>query len=180
MYPYRLSVARVVCCALFLAQTLFLSVAASGQLTGFFLVNRSTQSIAVVYARLSGTSAWGSDLLGPVPLLPNGRAPLNPKYAGNCTFDLRIAYNNSSLEDRLGVDLCHTSEVTFTGRNARIIHPSAVVPTFELFNHSAQAITGVYVSRPSAGKWGQNRLVGVVAPETKFDVHLPETDGCRY
>src|SRR5215510_7304697 len=144
MYPDRLSVARAVSCVLLLAQTLFPFVAARGQVTGFFLVNRSNQSIAVVYARPSGTSAWGSDLLGPKSLLPNERAPLNPKYSGICTFDLRIAYINSSLEDRLGVDLCHTSEVTFTGRDARIIEPSAIVPTFELLNNSGQAITGVY------------------------------------
>jgi S1-C subfamily serine protease len=180
MYPDRLSVARAVSCALLLAQLLFPFVAARGQLTGFFLVNRSNQPIAVVYVRPSGTSAWGSDLLGPKSLLPNERAPLNPKYAGNCTFDLRIVYTNHSLEDRQGVDLCQTSEVTFTGRAARVIEPSAIVPTFELLNQSAQAITRVYVSRSGAGKWGQNRLVGVVAPKAKFNVPLPETDGCRY
>jgi len=154
--------------------------AARGQLTGFFLVNQSNQSIAVVYARPSGTSAWGSDLLGPNLLLPNGRRPINPKYSGNCIFDLRIAYTNRSLEDRLGVDLCHTSEVTFTGRAARIVPPSATVPTYEILNQSAQEIVGVYVSRSSAGQWGQNRLVGVVAPKAKFNVPIPETDGCRY
>lgn len=88
--------------------------AAPGQ-TGnpsFNLVNRTRKTIQVLRASPSSESNWGDDRLGDAVVAPGGTFAVRLPV-GECTYDIRVEYDDRAAEERRAVNLCSVSNVTF-------------------------------------------------------------------
>ncbi|HEY8614104.1 MAG TPA: Tat pathway signal protein [Roseomonas sp.] len=78
----------------------------------FNLVNRTGKTIQVLRASPSSESNWGQDRLGNAVVPPGGSFAIRLP-AGECTYDIRVEYEDRAAEERRGVDLCSVADVTF-------------------------------------------------------------------
>ncbi|MFC7737017.1 hypothetical protein ACFQX4_14450 [Roseomonas sp. GCM10028921] len=78
----------------------------------FNLVNRSNRTIQVLRASPSAENSWGEDRLGSEVVPPGGRFAVRLPL-GDCTYDLRVEYDDRGAEERRGVNLCNLADVTF-------------------------------------------------------------------
>jgi hypothetical protein len=80
--------------------------------TEFVVLNRSPRTIFQLYARPEGTAdEWGPDRLGADTISPDDRATVAFSAGGQCSFDLRVVFDNDSAEERRAVDICATQVV---------------------------------------------------------------------
>ena len=78
----------------------------------FNLINRTRKTIQVLRASPSSESNWGVDRLGDAVVAPGASFAIRLP-AGECSYDIRVEYDDRSSEERRGVDLCAVSNVTF-------------------------------------------------------------------
>lgn len=78
----------------------------------FNLVNRTRKTIQVLRASPSSESNWGDDRLGDAVVRPGATFAVRLP-AGECTYDVRVEYDDRSAEERRGLDLCRVADVTF-------------------------------------------------------------------
>ena len=78
----------------------------------FNLVNRTNRTIQILRASPSSDSSWGEDRLGDAVVPPGGTHAVRLPE-GECTYDLRVEYEDRAAEERRGVDLCGVANVTF-------------------------------------------------------------------
>lgn len=78
----------------------------------FNLVNRTNKTIQVLRASPTSDGSWGEDRLGNDVVRPGARFAIRLP-AGECTYDIRVEYEDRAAEERRGVDLCNVADVTF-------------------------------------------------------------------
>jgi len=87
--------------------------------TNFELVNGSSQTIFSVYISSTAEKNWGRDRLGFAgTIATSNKRNFGPDAAGGCIFDIRVRYENKTVEDLRAVDLCQRKQVIFTGSGA--------------------------------------------------------------
>lgn len=86
----------------------------------FVLINRTGYTIEEVYVSPSRVTAWGRDVLG-ADTLENARQ-VTIRFNGStteCSFDIKVVYDDKETAEFRGVDLCSVSKVTlFYNRSA--------------------------------------------------------------
>jgi len=86
----------------------------------FVLTNRTGYTIEEVYVSPSRVTAWGNDVLG-ADTLENARQ-VTVRFNGStteCSFDIKVVYDDKETAEFRGVDLCRVSKVTlFYNRSA--------------------------------------------------------------
>jgi hypothetical protein len=86
----------------------------------FVLVNRTGYTIDEVYVSPSSVTNWGNDLMGE-DSLENGQQ-LNVRFnrvTEECSFDIKVVYDDEETAEFRGVNLCQVSRVTiFYNRSA--------------------------------------------------------------
>ncbi len=87
--------------------------APSGPNPNFRLVNRSGRTIVEVYVSSSRDQNWGPDRLGQNVLGAGQSMIVTLPRDGNCVFDMRVVYDNSTATERRQVNTCTITEVTF-------------------------------------------------------------------
>jgi hypothetical protein len=108
--------------------------------TEFVVLNRSPRTIFQLYARPEGSSDdWGPDRLGADTISPDDRETIAFSASGQCSFDLRVVFDNDSAEERRAVDICATPVVvivpgwttseTMPDETAQAPTPGQAVPT---------------------------------------------------
>jgi hypothetical protein len=78
----------------------------------FNLVNQTNRTIQVLRASPSSQSNWGEDRLGN-EVVPPGATFAVRLPAGECTYDIRVEYEDRAAEERRGIDLCSVVNLTF-------------------------------------------------------------------
>ncbi|WP_144299999.1 Tat pathway signal protein [Elioraea rosea] len=86
---------------------------APGPNPNFRLVNRSGRTIVEVYVSSSNDQNWGPDRLGQNVLGAGQSMIVTLPRDGNCVFDMRVVYDNSTATERRRVNTCTITEVTF-------------------------------------------------------------------
>ncbi len=79
----------------------------------FALVNRTGYTIDEVYVSPSSVTNWGNDLMGE-DSLENGQQ-LNVRFnrtTTECSFDIKVVYDDEETAEFRGVNLCQVSRVT--------------------------------------------------------------------
>jgi hypothetical protein len=123
------------------------------------VINHSRQDIDQLYVSPSEADQWGLDWLGGGSMAPG--VPIRvrlPRTAG-CSVDIQVIYANAALEERRGVDLCHTDRISFDGRNA-VVPPAATGDKHDITvsNEADRDIQQIFVSDAKANDWGDDRL----------------------
>jgi hypothetical protein len=161
----------------------------AGQTTSFTLVNRTTSVIHELFATPSGLGNWGQNRLdgrngNPASIAPGGSYAVRRRADNVCNFDLRVVFADGKSEERKGVNVCATEQVTIgtaaAGLDAATGKP-ADDPSFRLFNRAAVPVTEVFATPAGLGNWGQNRLADApLPPDNTHLFALPRDGNCIY
>jgi hypothetical protein len=161
------------------------------------VVNQAPRTLFQLYFRAGGGagggSDWGPDRLGSGTVAAGGRETIRFSAAGQCSFDIRIVFDNDSAEERTGIDVCRTPVLVFRpgwttaermpgegdapsmpGRPARPRSaPSA--GGLVVLNQGQVPIVRLAIDPPGAQAAGPDRLGdGVIGPGARLAVPPPE------
>jgi len=78
----------------------------------FNIVNHSGQVIAQAYVSAAVMADWGPDVLGTEVLEPDAHIAIRLPE-GDCSYDIKIVYQNGRNEERRGVNTCDIANVVF-------------------------------------------------------------------
>jgi serine protease Do len=150
----------------------------------FDLVNRSSKTITQLFLSRPESNSWGQDRL-PGTVAAGNKYSVRMPRDGQCEYDVRVVYADSSSEERRRQNLCSVSELAFSGAAAASPSsspPSASTrnPDFDVVNGSSLTITQLYVSPAQTDKWGEDKLPGTLAAGGRFKVTLPRDGSCQY
>ncbi len=157
----------------------------------FTLVNRTPTVIRELFATPAGLGNWGQNRLdgrngNPTSLAPGATYAVRRRADAQCIFDLRVVFADGKSEERKGVNVCATEQVTIgtaaapAGLDTATGKP-ADDPSFRLFNRAAVPLTEVYATPAGLGNWGQNRLSKEpLPPDNKRLFALPRDGNCIY
>jgi len=122
------------------------------------ILNRSPQPINEIYVSPQSADQWGTDWLGERTLAPGGFRRLHLGRTRECVFDVKIIYRDASREERRGVDLCRTHQLTFDASAATAAPGIGVAHSITLMNRSVRPIQQVFISPAEANQWGEDRI----------------------
>jgi ribosome-associated protein YbcJ (S4-like RNA binding protein) len=101
---------------------------------------------------------WGPDRLGGATVEAGDTFPLRLRSRA-CQADLRATYEDDTVEDKRGVELCSgTGRVLFDGSGI----PRAPERAFVLVNRHSAAVEEAYASDTNDTEWGDDRLSGAL------------------
>jgi hypothetical protein len=149
----------------------------------FRIVNNTQMAVNEVYASPSTDRSWGQDRLGAEVIRP-GATHIIRLPPGDCTYDIRIVYQDGRAEERRAVNTCAITDfVLGAAGNAAPARPQLGGqgnPSFNLVNNSGRVIEEFYASPASEQNWGPDRLGSeTVAPGSRFAIRLPQGE-CLY
>jgi hypothetical protein len=143
----------------------------------FNLVNKSSQPIRELFVTPAGDANWGQNRLTS-PVAPGANFAARRKIDGNCVFDIRVVYADSTREERRTVNTCTAEDVAFSGAT-KATAPAGADPSFKLINHNKQAIAELYAT--AKGERSPNLLdKGALGPEGSTAIKLPASKGCSF
>ena len=102
--------------------------------------------------------------------------PIRLPADGNCTYDIRVVYENGQSEEQRRVNTCAVDNVTFPAARARPgrSQTAADDPSFRLVNRGRAEVNELYVSLPDQEDWGDDRLGDhTVPPGGRKVIELP-------
>jgi S1-C subfamily serine protease len=106
-----------------------------GQTGSFTLVNRTTTAVRELFATPAGSANWGQNRLdgrngNPGSIPPGGSYAVRRRADSACIFDLRVVFADGKSEERKGVNVCATEQVTI-GAPSPTATPAAQANTSE-------------------------------------------------
>lgn len=120
--------------------------------------NRSLRPVNEMYVSPGSAEQWGDDRLGEHTLDPGDSLRLRLGRLRDCLFDLRVVYDDASLEEARGVNLCRIHQVTFDGSTALPPPDSGPEHTVTLLNRARRPVKQVFISPAASNEWGEDRL----------------------
>ena len=84
----------------------------------FYVANRSQKVIGELFVSSAQAPNWGDDLI-PGVLRPGQRFQVKLPRNGECIYDVRVIYEDKSVEERRKQDVCRIEEMAFTGQTAQ-------------------------------------------------------------
>ncbi len=120
--------------------------------------NQSGRTIVELYASSTNDNAWGPDRLGN-NTLPTGRNHrVRFGRTPDCTFDVRVVYDDASEEEARNHDACRQRQLAFDGSNATGGRQAGEEHSFTLANRHSRTIFQVFVGSAANDEWGDDLL----------------------
>jgi hypothetical protein len=93
----------------------FVASAAWAAAQDFTLHNRTGHVIVTLNVSPTTSNQWGPDILG-VDVLGDGESAevSFDRDEDHCVWDIRVTYDDGTENDERGINLCETTDVTFT------------------------------------------------------------------
>ena len=145
------------------------------------IVNRSPNAIYQVYVSPTDAEQWGDDRLGDDTIEPGGSFRIHLGRTRDCSFDIQVIFADAGREERHGVELCHTRQVSFDGSTA-IVPPELAgnEHMVALTNRTNRPIAQVFASPSAADQWGDDRLRGDGQHQDTGPIAVGETRTVTY
>jgi len=118
--------------------------------------NRSEQTIVELYASSTEDTEWGPDKLRDSTLPVRRDFRVRFGRTRQCTFDVRVVYEDGSAEEARNHDACRQRQLAFDGSNATGGRAAGEERSFELVNRHARTIFQVFVG--DEDDWGEDLL----------------------
>ncbi len=148
----------------------------------FTLLNKSTQPIRELFVTPAGDANWGQNRLTAGPVVPGANFAARRKIDGNCVFDLRVVYADSTREERRTVNTCNAEDIAFSGATKSATSApskSSEDAGFRLINHNKQAIAELYASSKGEPRGGNLLEKGALPPNASIGLK-PAGKGCNF
>ena len=92
-----------------------MSTAAFAAQQDFTITNHTGHVIMTLNVSPSSSTRWGPDILGREVLGNNEQTEITfDRNEDQCSWDIRVTYDDGTNNDLRGVNLCETTEVEFT------------------------------------------------------------------
>ena len=93
----------------------FVATAAWAAAQDFTIHNRTGHTIVTLNVSPNASNEWGPDILGR-DVLANGESAevTFDRDEDHCRWDIRVTYDDGTENDERGINLCETTDVTFT------------------------------------------------------------------
>jgi hypothetical protein len=79
---------------------------------GLEIINHASSAIRDIYAKPSGSPKWGSKLQESAIAAGASREVKVPSET-NCSYDIRVVYENGHAEEHAGADICQRARIVF-------------------------------------------------------------------
>jgi hypothetical protein len=122
------------------------------------VVDRATQAMNEIYVSPHSSDQWGQDRLGNRVLPAGGAFRVGLGRTAECSFDVKVIYQDASGEEQHGIDICRNPRVVFDGSTAAPAPESGTEHQVVLVNRSSRPIQQVFISPMEANQWGDDRL----------------------
>lgn len=123
------------------------------------VVNRADRPINEIYVSAANDDNWGEDRLDEATLAPNASLKIRLGRTTDCSFDVRIIFEDATSETHTGLDVCHSRTLLAPGRDATPLPGIArTVHVVTLENDSPRPIRQVFISPAYAEQWGDDLL----------------------
>lgn len=120
--------------------------------------NQSSRTIVELYASSTRESEWGTDRLGSDTLAPGRSHRVRFGRTADCTFDIRVVYDDSSEEETRNHDVCRQRQIAFDGSRATGGRPPGEDRSFTLDNRHGRTVFQVFVGTAANDEWGDDLL----------------------
>jgi len=81
----------------------------------FTINNRTGHVIVTLNVSPTSSNQWGPDILGREVLADGESAEVSfDRDEDHCIWDIRVTYDDGTENDERGINLCETTDVTFT------------------------------------------------------------------
>ncbi len=138
------------------------------------IVNETGLTLRELYAGPAGAPADVNDRLAADTIPSGGTWRLRLGRQQGCLFDLRAVLADDSTMDRLRVDLCANTRVTFGD-------PGAPLREMNVVNDTDMILRSLYAAPPGARDRGADRLAAnVVAPGATYRLRFGRTRECLF
>jgi hypothetical protein len=158
------------------------------------IINRATLAIQVLNVRRARANDWGQDRLGRDVIATRSSFTLRLPSGGNCSYDIRVAYDNNREEIRSGVNLCETRELTFEGPAAVAGRgqPKGAAPStapsgtrqssqVTILNEGTRTIEALFISSSREQSWGEDILgTARVIAGARYETRVERDDQCNF
>jgi hypothetical protein len=150
----------------------------------FFVVNNSGEQISQIFISSSSVQQWGPDILGASVLPAGNQVWVTPSFT-DCVLDVRVVYQSGRVENRMRVNACAISRISFGGAGTGAsIGPGPAMaqgnPSFVFINATGAVIREIYASMSTQGGWGTDRLgANTLGPGGQINIGLPTGMGCH-
>jgi serine protease Do len=84
----------------------------------FYVVNRSSKVIRGLFVSSVQSPNWGEELMSGT-LEPGQRYQAKLERNGQCMYDVRVIYQDRTVEEKRGQDVCKIEDMVFTGQTAQ-------------------------------------------------------------
>ena len=92
-----------------------MSTAAFAARQDFTVTNHTGHTIVTLNVSPHTDTRWGPDILGRDTLANGEQAEVTfDRNEDQCSWDIKVTYDDGTANDLRAVDLCHTTEVEFT------------------------------------------------------------------
>ncbi len=120
--------------------------------------NESGRTIVELYASSTNDSNWGPDRLGN-NTLPAGRSHrVRFGRTADCTFDVRVVYEDGGEEEARNHDACRQRQLAFDGSQATGGRQAGEEHSFTLSNQHSRTVFQVFVGAAGSDEWGEDLL----------------------
>lgn len=127
------------------------------------VINRAAAAITTLYVSSTEEDNWGTNRLGGQPLAAGRSFQVRLGQGRHCRFDLQVVYSDGKVEERRDQDVCRNRQVIFDGSKAAM-PVDRTERKVTLLNRAPRTIKQVFLSPKSASNWGDDVLVGTIAP----------------
>ena len=122
--------------------------------------NQSGRTIVELYASSTRDSNWGADRLGNDTLAAGRTYRVRFGRTSDCTFDVRVVYDDGSEEETRNHDACRQRQLAFDGSRASGGRQAGggEEHSFTLANQHSRTVFQVFVGAAGSDEWGEDLL----------------------
>lgn len=156
-----------------------------GPISNVTVINENVRAIRAFYISSSRVSEWGEDRMPPGRTIApsGGRETTAVERDDQCSFDLRVVYEDGREETRMRQNICTRAEIFVGGARALVVDGGGPEGgrRFVFSNDGRGAVREIYLTPVSDTHWGDDRLGSEILPRRhRFELRVPLEAGCRW
>jgi len=138
------------------------------------LVNKTGFPLFEVFFASQDSSDWGDDILPFDVIMPDNFVSLEvdePFDKG--LYKIQLLDEDGEIYVKHNIDLSARKKILIQSKDLLVLSSEEGL-SFTLVNHTADTVTGLYISLETEESWGKNLIDGYFLNESELNVKLPQ------
>jgi hypothetical protein len=137
------------------------------------VVNHASRAIREIYVSATGDDKWGTDRLSGRSIALGRSQTISLERGAECTYDLRVIYDDDTTEESLKLNVCTARQVSFNGEHLG----ERATQDVTVLNSSGMDMKSLYITAAGSAGWGDDRL-GDDVLQPKISKAVPYRGAC--